>query len=64
MADGAEGADAALTARRLACAALDLLLFQYPRPPIGTRITLTYPKGAADKARLQRLVLRGLLYGV
>lgn len=33
-------------------------------PPIGTRITLTYPKGAADKARVQRLLLRGLLYAV
>lgn len=42
--------------------ALDLMLFQNPRPPIGTRITLTYPKGAADKARVQRLLLRGLLY--
>ena len=44
--------------------ALDLMLFQNPRPPIGTRITLTYPKGAANKARVQRLLLRGLLYGV
>ena len=43
---------------------LDLMLFQNPRPPIGTRIPLTYPQGAADKARVQRLLLRGLLYGV
>lgn len=42
--------------------ALDLMRFQNPRPPIGTRITLTYPKGAADKVRVQRLLLRGLLY--
>ncbi|MFM9852132.1 MAG: hypothetical protein ACKVOJ_04875 [Sphingomonadaceae bacterium] len=44
--------------------ALDITLFQNPRPPIGTRITLNYPKGAADKARVQRLLLRGLLYAV
>jgi hypothetical protein len=44
--------------------AFDIILFQNPRPAIGTRITLTYPRGAADKARVQRLVLRGLLYAV
>lgn len=42
----------------------DLLVFQNPRPNIGTRVTLTYPKGAADKARVQRPALRALLYGV
>jgi hypothetical protein len=31
------------------------------RPPIGTRITLTYPKGAADKARVQE---RSMSFGV
>jgi len=41
--------------------ALDLMLFQNPRPPIGTRITLTYPKGAADKARVQE---RSMSFGV
>ena len=44
--------------------ALELLLFPNPRPAIGTRITLTYPKGAPDKARVQRVMLRGLVYGV
>jgi hypothetical protein len=42
----------------------DLMVFQNPRPAIGTRVTLTYPKGTADKARVQRLALRALLYGM
>lgn len=42
--------------------ARDIMLAQRPRPEIGTRVILTHPKGAPDKARVQRLALRALLY--
>ncbi len=40
----------------------DTVLYALARPSIGTRVTVTYPQGAAQKARPQRLLLRALIY--
>jgi hypothetical protein len=40
----------------------DNVLYALARPRIGTRVTLTYPQGAAHKARPQRLWLRAMIY--